>query len=227
MSAGDETGSDGARKNRAERRREDTRRKLMRAAYEIIADRGLEGLVIQDITQSADVGYGSFYNHFHSKEAVVDAVIEAALLRILRIKDRVNELAPDAAEAFGVNFRMSLKAIRMDRVWGWFVIRSTLSRGQTLRMGVADSLRRSIERGIESGEFTCDDIEMARHMIGGLLLIGAINLVSPDMPENYEDRLVATALKVLGVSEGKIERVLSRYYPDFHHPPFLEAAEEN
>ena len=44
--------------------------------------------MIQEITQFADVGYGTFYNHFPSKDAVVDAVIESALLRILGISDR-------------------------------------------------------------------------------------------------------------------------------------------
>ena len=85
MVAGHGNLMDAGPKSRSERRREDTRRKLMRAAYEIIADRGLEGLVIQEITQFADVGYGTFYNHFPSKDAVVDAVIESALLRILEI----------------------------------------------------------------------------------------------------------------------------------------------
>ena len=67
-------------KSRFERRREDTRRRLMKATYEIIARRGFEGLVIQDITEAADVGYGSFYNHFLSKDAIVSAVTDAARL---------------------------------------------------------------------------------------------------------------------------------------------------
>jgi DNA-binding transcriptional regulator YbjK len=64
-------------KSRSERRREDARRRLMKAAYEIIAQRGLEGLIVQDVTETADVGYGSFYNHFSSKEAIVEAVNHA------------------------------------------------------------------------------------------------------------------------------------------------------
>lgn len=225
MGSGDETAIDVPPRNRSERRREDTRRKLMRAAYEIIADRGLEGLVIQDISQSADVGYGTFYNHFPSKEAIVDAVIEAGLRRILVLSDRLSEVASDRAEAFGMELRICLRASRTDRVWGWFVIRSILSRGQTLRIGIADNLRRNIERGVGTGEFQCDDIEMARHMVGGLLLVGAINLVSAEMPQNYEDRLVKTALRQLGISEDRIERVLSWPHPDVDMPPFLEAIE--
>jgi AcrR family transcriptional regulator len=226
MVAGHGNLMDAGPKSRSERRREDTRRKLMRAAYEIIADRGLEGLVIQEITQFADVGYGTFYNHFPSKDAVVDAVIESALLRILEISDRLGEIMPDPVEAFGMDMRICLHGSRTDRVWGWFLIRSTLSRGQRLRLGIADSLKQSIEEGVAAGHFKCDDIEMARHTIGGLILLGTINLVSVTMPDDYEGRLVTTALKSLGISAAKIESVLAKPHPELNLPPFLEAIDD-
>jgi hypothetical protein len=59
--------SDVAPKSRSERRREDTRRRLMKAACEIIARRGFEGLLVKDITEAAEVGYGSFYYHSHRR----------------------------------------------------------------------------------------------------------------------------------------------------------------
>lgn len=36
------------------------------------AARGVKGLRIHDITSDADVGLGSFYNHFRSKEELAD-----------------------------------------------------------------------------------------------------------------------------------------------------------
>ena len=227
MGAGHGTLTEAAPKSRTERRREDTRRKLMRAAYEIIADRGLEGLVIQEITQFADVGYGTFYNHFPSKDAVVDAVVESALLRIVGISNNLAETIPDPVEAFAMDLRLCLHGSRTDRVWGWFLIRSTLSRGQRLRLGIAGSLKQIIEQGVASGHFKCDDIEMARHTIGGLLLLGTINLASVTMPDDYEGRLVTTALKSLGISPAKIKSVLAKPHPELSLPPFLEAAQES
>ncbi len=37
---------------------------------------------INEITEAADVGFGSFYNHFASKDAIVDAVVEQAALEM-------------------------------------------------------------------------------------------------------------------------------------------------
>ncbi len=213
-------------KTRSERRREGTRRRLMRAAYEIIAERGLEGLVIQEITQFADVGYGSFYNHFPSKEAIVEAVTEAALQRILDLHGEVGEIWPGSLESFAMGMRVSLNECKRDRMWGWFLVRSVLSGGQAFHRGAAAQLKRSLEDGVAAGCFKCDDLDMARHIIGGLLLLGTINLVSSDMPEDYENRLVETALKSLSVPADKIKSVIAKPLPKLDLPPFLESADD-
>jgi AcrR family transcriptional regulator len=41
-----------------------------------MAEKGMEGVAINEITEAADVGFGSFYNHFESKESIYAAVVE-------------------------------------------------------------------------------------------------------------------------------------------------------
>lgn len=212
-----------APKSRLERRREDTRRRLMKATYEIIARRGLEGLVIQDITEAADVGYGSFYNHFSSKEAVVEAVIDAALARSAALYEELNAQASDHVERLAFELRASLEQSSNDSVWGWFMIRTMLAGAQG-RLAVADRLKRSIEGGIQAGAFMADDAEMARHVIGGLLLLGTLKIVNHETGTDYPERLVLTALKTLGVPPEKIASALAKPLPQIDVPRFLEAA---
>jgi AcrR family transcriptional regulator len=212
-----------APKSRSERRREDTRRRLMKATYEIIAKRGLEGLVIQDITEAADVGYGSFYNHFSSKDAVIDAVIDAALARHAALYESWNVEGLDRVDTFALELRSCLEQSTDDPVWGWFLIRTMLS-GQQIRTVIADRLRRSIEGGVAAGVFAVEDVEMARHVIGGLLLLGTLKIVNGETERDYPVRLVETALKTLGVPADKVRNVLARPLPEVSVPPFLEAA---
>ncbi|WP_088343234.1 MULTISPECIES: TetR/AcrR family transcriptional regulator [Rhodomicrobium] len=226
MVAGHGNLTDAAPKSRSERRREGTRRRLMRAAYEIIAERGLEGLVIQEITQFADVGYGTFYNHFPSKEAIVDAVIDAAFQRIMEFHQRASAIWPDAVDAFGMGMRVSLNEAKNDRMWGWFVIRSVLSGGQSFHRGVASHLKKRIEQCVAAGHVRCDDLDMARHVIGGLLLIGTINLVSSEMTEDYEARLIETGLQALGISEDRIRTIITRPIPQLDLAAFLDPSDE-
>jgi AcrR family transcriptional regulator len=53
--------------NRVERRKTRTRAALVRAAQGLIAA-GKLNVPILDITQATDVGMGTFYNHFETKE---------------------------------------------------------------------------------------------------------------------------------------------------------------
>jgi AcrR family transcriptional regulator len=210
-------------RSRSERRREDTRRRLMKATYEIISQRGLEGLVIQDITEVADVGYGSFYNHFESKDAVVAAVIEASRKYSAEIHERISELASDRAEAFAMSLRMCLHHSRADKTWGWFLLRTVLSGGE-LRSGIGEDLKRAINACLKEGVFKHDDLDMAHEIVFGLLIFGTMKLVSADVPEDYPDKLVRTALKNLGLADEKINSALEEPLPNLNLMPFLSAA---
>ncbi|EUC21006.1 regulatory protein TetR, partial [Burkholderia sp. BT03] len=58
------------REPRGARRKRETRGRLLDAALRLMAEKGMEGVAINEITEAADVGFGSFYNHFESKEAI-------------------------------------------------------------------------------------------------------------------------------------------------------------
>lgn len=57
--------------NRLERRKAETRRKLLEAAAFLYERKGYAKLSIKAITDLADLGYGTFYVHFENKEAIV------------------------------------------------------------------------------------------------------------------------------------------------------------
>jgi AcrR family transcriptional regulator len=61
--------------SRQQRRSKETRRKLIDAARTVFAERGLDSTRIDEITERADVGKGTFYYHFGSKEKLVREVI--------------------------------------------------------------------------------------------------------------------------------------------------------
>jgi AcrR family transcriptional regulator len=65
--------------DRRSRRRTETREKLFRAAMALFAQRGLAATTIEDITELADVGKGTFFNYFRTKEHVLNALGEIQL----------------------------------------------------------------------------------------------------------------------------------------------------
>jgi AcrR family transcriptional regulator len=94
------------RTNRRERRRAETRERLFRAALELFARRGFLETTVEDITEAADVGKGTFFNYFPTKEHVLAtfgaqriAEIERGLERARKgpVLPVLEELATDLA----------------------------------------------------------------------------------------------------------------------------------
>jgi AcrR family transcriptional regulator len=66
--------------SRQDRRRAKTRSQLLQAAKRLLATKGFHGTKIADIASAADVGTGTFYLHFATKDALfADLVRETAL----------------------------------------------------------------------------------------------------------------------------------------------------
>jgi AcrR family transcriptional regulator len=60
--------------SRRERRKAETREKLFRVAMRLFAERGFFQTTTEDITAAADVGQGTFFNYFPSKQHILTAL---------------------------------------------------------------------------------------------------------------------------------------------------------
>lgn len=65
------SGTHAPRVGRRERRRAETRDRLFHAALALFAERGYLATTVEDITEAADVGKGTFFNYFPTKEHVL------------------------------------------------------------------------------------------------------------------------------------------------------------
>src|SRR5512143_3959523 len=79
---------------RRDRRKLEIRERIVRAAVELFSSRGFSHTTVEDITETADVGKGTFFNYFPSKEHVMGALGELQLGKLQRA------LAESAAEPF-------------------------------------------------------------------------------------------------------------------------------
>ena len=67
---------------RRARRRTEIRDRLLRAALALFAERGFVATTVSDITDAADVGKGTFFNYFRTKEHVLAAFGELQLGKV-------------------------------------------------------------------------------------------------------------------------------------------------
>lgn len=74
-----------ARPGRRERRATETRERIFRAALRLFAERGFVATTVKDITEAADVGKGTFFNYFPSKEHVLAAFGEMQASKVATV----------------------------------------------------------------------------------------------------------------------------------------------
>src|SRR6185312_4355849 len=66
-----------------DRRVKRTQNLLAKALIELTLEKGYEAVTIRDITERADVGYATFFRHYHDKDALLLEVVLAELIDLL------------------------------------------------------------------------------------------------------------------------------------------------
>lgn len=67
---------------RRQRRTAETRVRLFRCALKLFAERGYPNVTVEDITEAADVGKGTFFNYFETKDHVLGVMAEIQLGKV-------------------------------------------------------------------------------------------------------------------------------------------------
>ena len=198
--------------DRHARRREQTRRKLLDAARALFARQGVENTRINEITEEADVGFGSFYNHFDSKEAIVEAVLSETIAAQGAAIESVTAGLDDPAEVVAAAHRYFVNLARSDPDWGWLLIRLDTSQRISLQ-ALAPFARRDVERGIHAGRFQVANTRVALYGTGGALLLVMRDVLDGEAPMNADRYHAEGVLRMLGLSAQDAAEVARRPMP--------------
>ena len=191
-----------------------TRAALIRAAQTFVAA-GKLNVPVLEITQAADVGMGSFYNHFDSKEELFQAAVNEVLDELGAILDKLTGEGEDPAETFARSFRLVGRLFRrrpeMSRV--------LLNTGLTLisaDRGLAPRALRDIDAATRAGRFSVDDPMLALAVAGGALM--GLGQLLHDQPERDDaeaaDRVTRDVLIMFGLPADEAAEICRRPLPD-------------
>jgi AcrR family transcriptional regulator len=199
--------------NRLERRKMRTRAALIRAAQAFVAA-GKLNVPVLEITQAADVGMGSFYNHFDSKEELFQAAVNEVLDELGAILDRLTGEGEDPAETFARSFRLVGRLFR----WRPEMSRVLLNTGLTLisaDRGLAPRALRDIDAATDAGRFSVDDPVLGLAVAGGALM--GLGQLLHDEPERDDaeaaDRVTRDVLIMFGLPADEAAEICRRPLP--------------
>jgi AcrR family transcriptional regulator len=193
-------------------RRLRTRARLIEAARRIAATRGIEATPISEITEEAGVGVGSFYNHFATKEKLLEAVISDTFEAHGAALDRIHEGKDDIAEILAQNIRLTVRMVDHDPIWGWFAVRTGLYAPQ-LQSSLGGRLERDLRRGFDAGRFASYDERTTVAAFGGALLGVMRTKLEGELPRDADRFLAEELLRLLGLSPEEAAEIAGRRLP--------------
>ncbi|MDE3721933.1 TetR/AcrR family transcriptional regulator [Nocardiopsis sp. N85] len=203
---------------RLARRRARTRAALIRAAGAFIASGNVNASILE-ITRAADVGVGSFYNHFESKERLYRTVIEDALDAYGELLDGLTTDLDDPAHVFTQGFRLAGRLHRCRPELGKVLLSNGLSLVGADR-GIAPRALRDIEAAERAGRFNVRDPELSLVIVAGAeLCLGRMLHDHPEWDDaRATDRVAEDLLRMFGLPADEAHEICRRPLPD------LEAA---
>lgn len=187
---------------RRQRRGAEIREKLFRAALKLFGEKGFAETTVEDITNAADVGKGTFFNYFPSKDHILIAFSEMQLAKLQDTVESFRHSTAPVAEFFrAMSVRMTEEPARAPDVVR-AILQANLS-SSSVRQVMQETHKRAhalltqlVQAGQERGEFRRDlpASELAhvfRQTVFGTLLLWSV-YGDATLPER-----INTALNVL------------------------------
>ena len=185
---------------RTERRQQRTRANLVAAIRKLTAEKGVDALTIRDIAEEADIAMGSFYNHFESKEALLNEAVEQIVSQSAGLIDAINAKLDDPLEIIATAFATFDGIIQNDPILGWFIVRVS-AHNPELSSTMRNSFFRDVNKGIDSGQFSVPNVSIAVDLAGTGLLNFSHARLSGRADEAAGVDFIHLVLRLLGAEE--------------------------
>lgn len=223
-------------RDRTSRRKQQTRAKLLEAALRLVISKGIDGVSINDITDEADLGFGTFYNHFESKEAINIALREMLFDQLADLLDQAFSHATDPAVVVASSVRSVILYAISEPEWAHLLLQEAQS-GRMTTQHFGGRLARDIANGIKIGRFVCADPLISFLGIGGTVLYAisatlwreavlstALNsaMSAPSTLDHLDSRVATSALVSLGIPRAEAEQIAAAPLPPLAGPSHEE-----
>jgi AcrR family transcriptional regulator len=203
---------------RAERgrdKRAKTRTAIVWAAVELVQKRGIDAVpTIDDFIAAAGVSRGTFYNHFETKEDLLQAASVHVSHSIDALIQPVLERIDNPAERVALASRSFIRLARVRPAWAWILINAVPVSGAGWSEQMHANALRDLQLGITQGVFRICHLQAAATLgIGGLGMALRMALLQP-VGDDFAQGFVMVALQAFGVPPEECLRISQLPLPD-------------
>ena len=206
------------RKGRVALRQERNREALVRAGYIVMSEKGIDAATMQEIAELADVGAGTVYSYFKSKDELAVSVIEWVMHDLALRIEQVTNTFSDPAQVYAYGVRTVIEAATADLRWRQLLNRPEVIAEAMFRCHGPFAIR-DLENAARAGRFTLSDARLTFKLACYAMVGISLAIAQGEMPTSMIEPAVVRLLCMAGLSEEDALALARRPRPSL--PPEL------
>jgi AcrR family transcriptional regulator len=201
-----------ATETRRDRRKRRNRQALIDAGYRVIAEKGIDAATMNEIAARADVGAGTAYNYFASKDDLAMSVLEQVMHRLALRIEAVTDTFTDPGQVYAFGIRMVMLAATTDQRWSWLLRRAEVIADAMYRVMGPFAIR-DLRNAVAAGRYNVEDPDMAWRLATHAIVGFGLAVCDGKLPPEKIDETVVDLLGMVGVPRGDAWEIARRPCP--------------
>ena len=198
---------------RVARRQKKNREALIRAASEVMSDKGIDAATMLEIAERADVGAGTVYNYFKSKDELAIAVLEDMMHDLAVRIEEVTGSFEDPAEVYAFGIRTVLETATTDVRWKQMLYRSEVIADALFRR-MGPFAVRDLKRAADAGRFKLTDAELVWRLTSHAIVGMSLSITTGATDLEDLDPIIVSLLGMTGFAADAANELVARLRPD-------------
>jgi AcrR family transcriptional regulator len=199
-------------KGRVARSQERKREALVQAGYKVMSKKGIDQATMQEIADLADVGAGTVYSYFKSKDDLAIAVMERLMYDLALRIEAVTNTFTDPAQVYAFGVRAVVEAATSDVRWKQLLYRSeVIADAMHRRMG--PFAIRDLEKATKAGRFKVKNANLNFKMAAHAIVGSCLAITQGEIAVDAVDDIVVNVLCMTGIGEVEAIELANRDRP--------------
>lgn len=203
------TDSQNETKGRVARRQQRNREALIQAASVVMSEKGVDASTMLEIAERADVGAGTVYNYFKSKDELAVAVLEEMMHQLALRIEEVTIAFEDPAQVYAFGVRTVLVTATTDVRWKQMLYRSEVIADALFRRMGPFAIR-DLRRATDAGRFKIPNAELVWRLTAHAIVGICLAIATDAIPSTSIDQIVVRLLCMTGIGADAAIELSSR-----------------
>ena len=184
-------------------KQEDTKRKILDKALELFSTQGYDAVSVGQIAKAVGIKAPSLYNHFPSKQAIFDAIVESTAAQYEADTGKIDIHVQDVKQDISVFTEITEEALfeKVRQIFEYSLHNEPISRFR--RMMTIEQFRSSELAALYSRRYVDRMMEYHANIFRALIAAGEIQKEDPDV---LAMMYVSPVLTLLGICDRQPER---------------------